>query len=122
MGKRFCRLVEMLAKSVEGNLISGFRVGDSTSRVFEISYFLFSDDTLMLFGANPDQIRYLKCFLLARKVFSGLKVNLGKSELFQLGGAGVANVASIFVVGWDLFLQILGMLLDSSSKNKSCMG
>ena len=48
-----CRLLEIAG---EGNYISRFSVGDLFANQLMISHLLFLDDTLILFGAHPEQL------------------------------------------------------------------
>jgi hypothetical protein len=57
-------------------------------RVFSdlvVFHFLFSNDTLILCEAHPEQIRYVHLILLCFEAVSGLRVNLGKSKIVAIG-------------------------------------
>jgi hypothetical protein len=68
-------LSRLVDKGVGGQYLSGFTV----------SHLLFADDTLIFCGTDSDQIRYLRCVSLCLEAVSGLRTNLGKSELVLIG-------------------------------------
>ncbi len=74
----FSRLMD---RAVRGGYLSGFTVGNSEGMDVMVTHLLFADDTLMFCDAAPPQIEQLGCFLTWFEAISGLKVNLGKSEM-----------------------------------------
>ena len=77
-----------------GVYISGFTVGTSTATMLMILHLFCADDTLFCCGAELDQLWHLKDFVYVGVWFqavSGLKINLGKSELVLVGN--VQNAA-----------------------------
>ena len=50
-----------------------------------VSHLLFADDTLIFCEADLEQILILHMILIWFETVSGLKINLGKSELVPLG-------------------------------------
>lgn len=50
-----------------------------------VSHILYEDDTLLFCDVDPTQVGYLCCVLLCFEAVSGLKVNLGKSEMIPVG-------------------------------------
>ena len=50
-----------------------------------MTHLLFVDDTLVLCDANLGQILFLQLVLFWFEVVSGLKINMGKSELVPVG-------------------------------------
>ena len=88
----------MLDKAVHEGRLSGFHVGDSARRSLVIFHLLFADDTLVFCDANIDQLLILHMVLIWFEAVSGLKVNLGKSEL----------VAVEAIHNFDLLVVVLG--------------
>jgi hypothetical protein len=86
-------LSRMLSRASEGDFISGFNVG----RISHISIcHLFADDTLILCGADSDQLRHLKSVFVLFRAVLGLKINLGKFELVPVGT--ITNVEDLDTV------------------------
>ena len=50
-----------------------------------VFHLLFADDTLIFCEADLDQILLLRMILIWFEAVSGLKINLGKSELVPVG-------------------------------------
>jgi hypothetical protein len=78
-------LSRMIDKASGVGLLSGFSVGGEISDPLRISHLLFADDTLIFCEASPDNLIYLRAILTWFEATSGLRVNLGKSELAQVG-------------------------------------
>ncbi len=70
---------------VRGGFLSGFIVGTAEGRPLEVSHMLFADDTKILCGADSSQLEYLRHVFTWFEVASGLKINLGKSEMVPVG-------------------------------------
>ena len=75
----------MLKRVVEGNFISGCRFGGRDGRELVISYLLYADDTVLFCEANSEQLMYLGWTLMWFEAYSGLKINLSKSEIILVG-------------------------------------
>ena len=75
----------LLKRDVEGNFISGCRFGGRDGGEIVVSHLLYFDDTIIFCEANPEQLMYLKWTLMWFETFSGLKINLNKSEIISLG-------------------------------------
>jgi exonuclease III len=78
-------LSRLMGRTVQGRLLSGFTVGSSVEREVTVSHLLFADDTLIFCDANPSKIEHLGCVLTWFEAISGLKINLGKSEMVPVG-------------------------------------
>jgi hypothetical protein len=78
-------LSRMMTRAVSHNLLSGFRVNAVDPNPLSISHLLFVDDTLIFSNANPDHILNLWILLTWFEAISGLKINLGKSEIVLVG-------------------------------------
>ena len=70
---------------MEGNFISGGRFGGRDGGEIVISHLLYADDTIIFCDANAEQLMYLRWTLMWFEAFSGLKINLHKSEIIPLG-------------------------------------
>ena len=80
-------LSRLINKAVEGNLLSGCKIrGVGEEEELEVSYLLYADDTLLFCKDNPDQLACLGWILMWFEALSGLKINLGKSKIFPIGG------------------------------------
>ena len=86
----------LLKRAMEGNFISGCRSRDRDGREMAISHLLYADDTIILCEAKSEQLMWLRWILIWFEAFSGLKINLNKSELIPLGR--VDNVESLAAV------------------------
>jgi hypothetical protein len=78
-------LSRLIDKASGVGLLSGFPVGREAIDPLKISHLLFADDTLIFCEANPDSLTYLRVMLTCFEATSGLRVNLGKFELVQVG-------------------------------------
>jgi hypothetical protein len=110
----------MMKRAADGGFLTGFSVG-SQDNTMAVSHLLFADDTLILCGAASDQVWYLRGVFIWFQAISGLKINLGKSELVPVGD--VTNVNELVgILGCRvsaLPLTYLGLPLGVSFKNKS---
>ena len=50
-----------------------------------ISHLLFVDDTIIFCDATGEQLLYIRMVMIFFKVITGLKVNIGKSEIVPMG-------------------------------------
>ena len=75
-------LSKLLDKAIEGRFLAGFSVGGGA---ISVSHLLFADDTLLFCDADPTQLLYLRLVLNWFEAVSGLRINLGKSELVPVG-------------------------------------
>ena len=65
-------------------LVAGLQTGEGGGDLV-ISHLLYADDTLIFCEANKDQLKYLSWILMWFEAFSGLKINLSKSEIIPIG-------------------------------------
>jgi hypothetical protein len=84
-------LSKMMDQVVGGGLVSGFSVGREAPRLIMVSHLPFADDTLIFRDADPDQVLQLQYLLTWFEAISGLKVNLGKSELVPMGDVPIID-------------------------------
>ena len=75
----------LLKRAVEGNFISGYKLGDRDGGELVISHLLYADDTIIFCEANSEQLMCLRWTLMWFEAFSGLKINLNKSVIIPLG-------------------------------------
>jgi len=106
---------------VQNGFLSGFFVGSSSNGVINISHLLFVDDTLVFCWASPENLLYLRLFLLSFEAVSGLKINLDKSVLVHVGLVdNMDELAGILGCGVSsLPLKYLGRPLGAPFKTKS---
>jgi hypothetical protein len=107
----------LIAALDQGNLL-GFSVGSRDSKALVVNHFLFADDTLIFCGAQEEQIQHLRCIFLCFEAASGLRINLGKSEIVPIGEVeDVGRLANLLGcrVG-SLPMTYLGLPLGASYK------
>ena len=75
----------LLNRVVEGNFISGCRFRGRDGGELVISHLLYANDTVLFCKANSQQLMYLGSTLMWFEAFSGLKINLSKSEIIPVG-------------------------------------
>ena len=85
----------LLKRAVEGNFIYGCRLGNREGGEMVISHLLYADDTIIFCEDKSEQLMCLRWTLMWFEAFSGLKINLNKSEIIPLGR--VDNVESLAV-------------------------
>ena len=78
-------LNRMLDVAASTRQFSGFSVGSTAGPSMMVSHLLFADDTLIFCDAEPYQIANLRAILARFEEVSGLRINLGKSELVPDG-------------------------------------
>ena len=49
-----------MQRAADGGFITGFSVGHQAVSALDVSHLLFADDTLILCGADSDQLWYLR--------------------------------------------------------------
>ena len=80
-------LSNLIYKAVEGNFLSGCKIGGrGEEEELELSHLLYVDDTLLFCKDNHDHLAYMGWILMWFEALLGLKINLGKSEIFLIGG------------------------------------
>ena len=114
-------LSRLLKKIEECNLIWGFHLGTMNSIGVRISHLLFADDTILFCDASWDQLLSIRLVLSCFQAFTGLKVNVGKSEIVPVGKVNnldtLANILQCRV--GSLPMKYLGMPLGTSFKTAS---
>lgn len=88
----FLLIMEVLSwimkKTKDSGLLRGFHVGPINSIGVRISNLLFADDTILFFDASREQSLSIRLALTCFQAFTGLKVNVGKSEIVSVGEVG----------------------------------
>ena len=111
-------LSRILKKTEENNLIRGFHVGVANSAGVRISHLLFVDNTILFCDASREQLLFIRLALSCFQAFTGLKVNVGKSEILLVrmmnNLAVLANILHCRV--GSLPMKYLGMPLGTSFK------
>jgi hypothetical protein len=96
-------------------------VGSRDSNALVVNHLLFADDTLIFCGAQAEQIRHLRCIFLCFEAASGLRINLGKSEIVPISDVedveGLAQLLGCRVA--SLPMTYLGLPLGASYKATS---
>ena len=109
-------LSRIVKKTEDSGLLRGFQVGPVNSIGVRISHLLFANDTILFCDASRDQLLSIKLALSCFQAFTGLKVNVGKSEIVPVGEVGnIGDLADILRcrVG-SLPMKYLGMPLGTS--------
>lgn len=108
-------LSRLLKKTEECNLIRGFHVGSMNFVGMSISHLLFADDTILFCDASREQLFSIRLVLSYFQAFTGLKVNVGKSEIVPVGEVNnldaLANILRCKV--GSLPMKYLGMPLGT---------
>jgi hypothetical protein len=114
-------LSRMVNATIEQGLLLGFSVGERVPSNLVVSHSLFADDTLIFCEAFLEQIKYVRLILLCFEAVSGLRVNLGKSELVAIGEVDnigeLANILGCNVAA--LPMKYLGLPLGAAYKATS---
>ena len=114
-------LSQILKKTEDSGLLCGFHVGPVNSIRVRISHLLFVDDIILFCDAFRDQLLTIRLALSCFQAFTGLKVNVGKSEIVPVGVVGnidvLANILSCRV--GSLPMKYLGMPLGTLFKTAS---
>nr|XP_009603197.1 uncharacterized protein LOC104098229 [Nicotiana tomentosiformis] len=96
-------LSKMMDRAASGGYLRGFSAPIGVLSARRVSHLLFADDTLVFCDADMDQLTCLKQVLQWFQIISGLKINLGKCEIFPVGE--VANI--------DTLSHVLGCKMGS---------
>ena len=114
----FSRLID---KATDAGMLSGFSVDSMDIAPLVVSHLLFANDTLIFCEADPDHLFHLRSILVWFEAISGLRINLGKSELIQVGEVPVieelANIQGCKTS--NLPMKYLGLPLGAKFKSKA---
>lgn len=111
-------LSRMLQVTEEAGLIRGFLAGSRGGNEVHISHLLFADDTIIFCDADPDQVLHIRKVLSCFEAATGLRVNLGKSEIVPVGVVDTMPYLASFLCcrTGALPMLYLGMPLGASYK------
>ena len=84
-------LSRLLKRTENGGFLCGFQAGSHRQRGVHISHLLFADDTVLFCDASREQLLYIQMVLIFLEAITGLKVNVGKSEIVPIGDVGNLN-------------------------------
>ena len=110
-----------LKRTENGGFLCGFQVGSHRQGSVHISHLLFADDTILFCDASREQLLYIQMVLIFFEAMTGLKVNVGKSEIVPIGDVGNLNALARTLcckVG-TLPLRYMGMPLEAHYKDSS---
>ena len=96
-------------------------MGPINSTRIRVSHFLFADDTILFCDVSREQILSIRLVLTCLQTFTGLKVNVGISEIVPIGEvSNIQTLANILQcrVG-SLPMLYLGMPLETLYKTAS---
>ena len=89
-------LSRLLKRTEEGGFIKGFQANSHSQGGLCISHLLFADDTILFCDATREQLLYIWMVMIFFEAITGLKVNIGKSEIVLVGVVGsLTTVASV---------------------------
>ena len=114
-------LHRLLKKTEEGGFLSGFQASPNASGGLHISHLLFVDDTILFCDASKEQLLHIRMVLIFFEAITGLKVNIGKSEIVSVGEVGNLDALTRILcckVGC-LPMSYLGMPLGAHYKDSS---
>ena len=114
-------LSRLLKRTENGGFLCGFQARPHEQGGVHISYLLFADDTILFCDASREQLLYIRIVLIFFEAITGLKVNVGKSEIVPVGDAGNLNALAHTLcckVG-TLPMRDLGMPLGAHYKDAS---
>ena len=114
-------LSRLLKRAEDGGFLSGFQASPNTSGGLHISHLLFADDTFLFCDASKEQLLHIRMVLIFFEAITGLKVNVGKSEIVPVGYVGNLDALTHILcckVGC-LPMSYLGMPLGAHYKDSS---
>lgn len=95
--------------------ISRFKVGKDINNNLMVSHLLCTDDTILFYDSNVDQLLHFKMVLICFEVVISLTVNLNKIEIVLVGE--VSNIDEMANICWrfakELFRYASGLSKDS---------
>ncbi|GFZ18132.1 hypothetical protein Acr_26g0014010 [Actinidia rufa] len=116
--------VDVRLKSKEPGVLCKLDIEKAYDHEEIVPHLMFADDTLILCKADSGELTCLKDILLCFQAVSGLKINLVKSELIQVGdGIDLRSlVATLGCKSGSFPTTYLGLPLGSPYKSKTVGG
>lgn len=94
-----------------GRYLSGFTIINLEKSLLMTSCILFAKDTLVFCEANLNKVLHLRYVFTWFKVFSGIKVNLGKSWLVPVGNVHdleeLVTILGCKMYQWNIYAFLL---------------
>ena len=111
---------KLMQKVAEEKYIRGFEIRDRNQEPMQITHLCYADDTILSCEPVLEQVGYVKCTLLCFEAAFGLKVNLSKSEMVQIGQvSNLTNLAALLECKISTVpMKYLGMPLGARFKSK----
>ena len=111
----------LIRRAVEGGFLSGCNIREGGRTTLNISHLFFADDTIVFCEAKKDHLCHLSWILFWFEAASGLKINLGKSEIIPVGEVEDIEelAAEIGCRVGSLPSQYLGLPLGAPNKASS---
>ena len=108
-------LSRLLKRTRNGGYLCGFQVGSNRQGGVHISYLLFTNDAILLCDAFGEQLLYIRMVPIFFETITGLKVNVGKSEIVPVGDVGNLNdlARTLCCKVGTLLMRYLGMPLGA---------
>ncbi|KAJ9683301.1 hypothetical protein PVL29_019053 [Vitis rotundifolia] len=75
----------LIRRVVKGGFLSGCSIRGDRRSPLNISHLFFADDTIVFCEANKEHLTHLSWILFWFEAASGLRINLAKSEIIQVG-------------------------------------
>ena len=114
-------LSRLLKRTEDGGFLSGFQASPNTSGGLHISHLLFANDTILFCDASEEQLLHIHMVLIFFEAITGLKINVGKSEIVPVGEVGNLDALALILcckVGC-LPMSYLDMPLGAHYKDSS---
>ena len=114
-------LSRLLKRTEDGGFLSGFQASPNTSGGLHISHILFADVTILFCDAFEEQLLHIRMVIIFFEAITGLKVNVGKSEIVLVDEVGNLDALACVLcckVGY-LPMSYLGMPLEAHYKDSS---
>ena len=101
--------------------LGGFQASPNARGGLHISNLLFADDTILFYDASREQLLHIRMVLIFFEAITGLRVNVGKSEIVPIGEIGNLDALAriLYCKVGRLPMSYLGMPLGAHFKDAS---